>query len=308
MRPPGLFSARIHRIALRWLVADHARRGDFVGLAERMRGRRISRRNTPFCVFLGLAASRIAHVAPVASEGALRLTYHLLIWPKASTRPLFERALRSPAPVPTESLPDEPTLANILQAHLAWLRERGNQRAQLRRLVHVAYLCDALRKSAGDALDDRTARVLSQIEADLERTTMERGFCLVPLAGMGPTMQAVYDRVYDSLFHEIEARLEALRARVTSARETSAYEEWLEWVSFHEAISRAFRLGGEPLRAASFGTLQEDLDNYAVWLFNERRYHLLAHHIFRWLLAEAEWLKIDEAIEHYRSNASVQPA
>lgn len=305
--PRGLFPARIRGIALRWLVADHARRGDFTGLAERMRGRRLSLGTPPFCVFLGRAASRIAAIAPLPSDRNLRIAFWLTPR-RALLRPLLERALRSPSPPPTDTSSDTPTLAHVLRAHLAWLRERGHRHAQLWWLVHVAYACDALRRSAGGGLDEQTARVLAQIEADLERTTLERGFCLVPLAGMGPTLQTVFDKVCDSLFREVEARLDQLRARVGLDRETSAIDEWIEWATFHEAISRAYRLGGEPIRGGSFAAAHGDLCNYGAWLFNERRHHLLAHHVFRWLLGEAEWMEDEEAIELFRSNASVQPA
>lgn len=305
--PRQLFSARIRRIASRWLVADHARRGDFAGLAKRMRGRAfLSWTTPPFCVFLGRAASRIARIGPLPSDHDLRGAFRL-VTNRALTRPLLERALAKKSQAIESELPETPSLAHILRAHLAWLREEGDRRTQLERLLAVCRACDALRAVNQD-LDEGTARVLAQIEADLAWTTAERGICVERLAKKSATLDAVFDRICESLFLEIDARLDQLRARVGEKREMRVIDEWIEWASLHQVISRAYRIGGERLRQGSFADVHDAVCGYAAWLFNECRFYLLAHGIFRWLLIEAEWMNDEEAISIQRQNASVCPS
>lgn len=306
--PRQLFPARIRRIALRWLVADHARRGDFGRLAERMRGRAfIPWRTPPFCFFLGRVASRIAGIEPLPSDGELRSAFRL-VTNRALTRPLLERALAKKSRTAAIEVPENPSLTRLLRAHLAWLREEGDRPAQLRSLLTVARMGDALRESTSEDLEERTALVIEQIETDLAWTTAERGICLEPFAGKSLTLDAVFDRVCETLFQDLDARLHQLRARTSEKREMTAIDEWIEWAGLHQMISRAHKLGGERLRRGSFGDVHDAVCDYAAFLFNERRFYLLAHGIFRWLLIEAEWMNDEPAILLQRQNASVMPS
>ena len=60
------------------------------------------------------------------------------------------------------------------------------------------------------------------------------------------------------------------------------------------------------LRHLVFPQVHRVACNFAVWLWNDRREHALAKPIFRWLLAEAEAVGDEAAIELQRKNVGVK--
>lgn len=142
---------------------------------------------------------------------------------------------------------------------------------------------------------------------DLATVALTRELPLESALGNGVILERVYDQVCERLFEELEARVAPLRTRVREQRGRSEIEEWLEWATLQQALSRAYALGGERVRRGSFSGIYSDVTSYAVWLYNQRRQHLLAHTLFRWLLAEARWVKDDAAIRLCRENAGICP-
>ena len=79
-----------------------------------------------------------------------------------------------------------------------------------------------------------------------------------------------------ALLGALEDAAEALRRRVDAADTLLAAHEWNEWLSIVRLYDRAHLQGGAESRAVAFQTVHSPVCA-----------HLVAHAIFKWLLAEA---------------------
>jgi hypothetical protein len=321
---PRIFDSFTRRIALTWLGADCARRGDFGRLARLFHpAQRSTRRAPAIAKLLGAIAHRLLQTADADSDRALRRR-HWFAPHRRATRALLERALsvpRLPRPeLVTKNWPSQTpqeALVTALIAHKAWLAGAANatEPAKAQALLDAARAWDALEASAVD-LDEADPKkpshsdieqLLATATSDLAMSSLERDIPLAALAGKSETLERAYDQVCERLFREIDAHVEPVSRRARDDRARNALEEWVEWAGLHRTIERAHRLGGDRVRHGAFAELHTDLTNYAVWLYNVRRQHLVAHTIFHWLLAEARYVNDEKAIALCAKNIRVQP-
>jgi hypothetical protein len=261
------------RVALRWLLGDAARRGDFAAIARRMAGRWPLPWRTPLaCYALGRRAARLAAL-PGAGTGA--------------------------RPGATQD-----ALTSALHAHRAWLAGalHHGPAAQREALLAAAVAWDGVR-----ADDAAHARVLEQAQRDLAETAESRGLPLAELAAQSPMLARCHDATCDRLLLDLEARCQRLRARVRERRALPVIDEWLEWAVLRRALEHAYFIGGRRVRDAIYARLYSDVTAYAVWLYNSRSLHQLSHGIFRHLLAEARLRNDPAGIELQANNVRVKP-
>lgn len=317
---PKIFERATRRLASSWLVADYARRGEFGRIARLFRAPGLfSPRASAFAKLLAAVSARLVASPNAPSNRVIRLR-HWLTPHRRATRPLVERALAAkvPAPASFPSFEQSATpLARALAAHKAWLVDASSGSEPLQRhcLTAAGRAWDELEdwlqtgpdSASGAPGREELEQMLGLATADLVASTTARDVPLGPLAGESSVLERAYDQVCEQLFETIEQRVAPLRERVQEKRGLPAIEEWLEWATLLQAVSRAHHLGGERVRRGAFAGLHSDVTSYAVWLYNERRQHLLAHTLFRWLLVEARWAQDEAAIRLCADNSRIYP-
>lgn len=286
--PPSIFSRFARRVALRWLVANHAREGKLWRIEP----------------LLAMKPRRWLNEGPLAS-----LVEHLRSeWaappsaPAASTGNLLERALdaqRRCLLIPAAA--SSTRCAEMLV---------GATRAWDELEVGIAGTAGEPSAALGvrGATRDDLERVLTRARSELAAFALYRAVPLASLVGNGETSTRVHDLVSEELFATITLHLEAVARIVSDERTRPEIEEWLEWATVRAALELAHRIGGERVRRGSFTSVYLGLTSYAAWLYNQQRMHLLAHAIFRFLLAEARFTGDEEALRLCASNARVLPA
>jgi hypothetical protein len=318
--PPRIFDRWARNVASTWLAADAARRGHFRRLARLFHASKsVASRASKFARLLGALAARLVAEPDAPSNRSLRLL-HAWAPHRRATRALLERALQSPqlAPGPLTPPTEGTPLLRALSAHKAFLvaLHSGEQAQPVQRLVIAARAWDEFEEwllsrdepaEPSEPKRELLEQTLDLATHDLTAAALAHELPLEPALGDSVILERVYDQVCERLFEELEARIAPLRARVVAERGRPEIEEWLEWAALQQALSRSYALGGERVRRGSFSGIYSDVTSYAVWLYNRRRHHLLAHTLFRWLLVEARWANDDAAIRLCAENAKICP-
>lgn len=305
----------VHKLAREWLVADAAERGDWARVALLARSTTHRTRMTRLLCAVGARLARGADAPSSAFLWALWLIAPM----RRRTYAWVRRAQVLPrepghAPLPmdrrlgTTLLPDHH--ADALSAHAFALEQEPSSLTaevieNLARVWDQALTSPATRRAImqrAAALGVRSAdRALKVLGDDVARD----------IAGMARAAQApIAERRSDSfilgeaqrwlrneLMSEIELAFDALDARAAQKRALSPMDEWRDWLSLRGLYERAARLGGLELRRLAFPHIHHIVCKLGVWLWNERREHLMANAMFRWLLDEALAVGDAEAIE-----------
>ncbi len=308
-----------HKLAREWLVADAAESGSWERVADlagkpgprtRMTrllgavGSRLSQRQkapgTPLLwLHWAVAPSRrntlqlvraAARVAPAGGSGknqprlrldtsirpepyADALDSHVAVLTKREHRGLVAVDLASLARVWDRALGAPGTRAMIMQ-RAAILGARSGERALSDLCQAVATDLADLARSAELAIADwRPDKTCSTVLADAQR------------------------QLENELMASIELAFDVLFERTSAKRQLSSIDEWREWLSHRAMYQRAASLGGIEMRRLAFHHVHHTVCKLAVWLWNERKEHLMANAMFRWLLTEAMAVGDTEAIE-----------
>jgi len=323
---------RAQTIAREWLIADAAVRGAWRQVAS------IGSEPWPTISlrarFLVAIAGRFTG-AHSATDTGLWLLW-LLCPGHQQTRPLFERARVIPqalhprryaagetenAALGVDELPELPEakLARAIVLHAHWsardplhLRLVPDRLITLLQAWDVAYRsgelqehCNARASILGIATKAAVLRehFLAEVADDLAELTIRAA---VPLAEhiseFGELSRRVSLVVRSRMLDEVEELSERLGRRSDSRSELPAVDEWREWALLAQRYELAGRLGGIDLRRLMFPEVHRIACSFAVWLWNERREYGISTPIFRWLLAEAQAVGDESAIELQRRN------
>lgn len=331
--PPTLTST----FAADWLAADAAERGDWAAIVRLGQGPISHSRATTLLLAI---ARRLLSERPSPTDAGLTLAW--LLAPRHQlTRPLVDRARATPRvlhrrppaeqkppppPVPEASdeprLPDDP-FARALALHAHWsARDPLLLRVVPARLGDLARAWDELHRrglvhqhiAARAAALGVPARAEATVDAFF-RDAAEELADLSLRAGVGlgevvPEPGAVTERAVallrSRLLTELEAAAETMESRTLAKRSLPAVDEFREWSRLRQLHEHAAKLGGMELRHLVFPQIHRVACNFAVWLWNERKEYAIATPIFRWLLAEAEAVGDEAAIELQRKNVGVK--
>ncbi len=319
-------------IAREWLIADAATRGAWQQVVA------IGSEPWPTISlrarFLVAVAGRFTGAHSATNTGLWLLW--LLCPGHQKTRPLFERARHIPQALhprryspgtgetTTHNIDDLPELpeaklARAIVLHAHWsardplhLRLVPDRLVTLLRAWDSAYRSGELQKhtdarasilripTKAKALRER---FLAEVTGDLAELTIRAGVPLTEyLSAPGELSQRVSLAVRSRMLDEVEELSERLGQRSDDRSELPAVDEWREWTWLRQRYELAGRLGGIDLRRLMFPEVHRIACSFAVWLWNERREYGISTPIFRWLLAEAEAVGDESAIELQRRN------
>lgn len=323
---------RAQTIAREWLIADAAARGAWQQVAS------IGSEPWPMISlrarFLVAIAGRFTG-AHSATDTGLWLLW-LLCPGHQQTRPLFDRARVIPqalhprrysagdgeqAAPNVDELPELPeaklTRAIVLHAHWS-ARDPLHLRLVPDRLVSLLQAWDAAYRSGDlqEHCDTRASilgiltkaavlreRFLADVAGDLAELTICAAVPLTEhISEPGELSRRVSLVVRNRMLDEVEDLSERLGQRSDSKSELPAVDEWREWAHLVQRYELAGRLGGLDLRRLMFPEVHRIACSFAVWLWNERREYGISTPIFRWLLAEAQAVGDESAIELQRRN------
>ncbi len=326
--------ALARRVALDWLVADHAARGRWRALLKRVEGREGDLSHSARLI-VGAAARELGEPSP--HDLTLKIAW-LRSDHRRRARPLLERALLKPrilyasqrvapppAPPPAEPPVAEDALEHALALHLHWLSAApellGRHPSRLTNLCaawDAAFAGDALR----ERLDARIQALALNDSADRRAHGFRRLICadLAMLAERAEVAITALSRVDDPdsvsrevaaelrrrLLEEVERASAELGRRVDEKRALTAIEEWSEWTTLRRLCERAAALGGLEVRRLIFPQVHRDTCGHAVWLWNKRDEHAISMPVFHWLLREAEAVGDEAAIELQRKNTNAK--
>lgn len=312
---PRSTPSMVHKLAREWLVADAVACGDWARAADLAPGQLPRSRMTRF---LGAAAARIAGHAN-APESALIWAHWLVAPMRRRTYDLARRAAAAPMSgaagfVPRgllgTSLPPD-RHADALSAHVAALQQPHCTAADIARLAEawdqalaapetrafIMQRASALGASAATCVDRMLLRLGEEVAEDLAGMVRSARLALGDRAARSPILSAAQGRLHEELLGELELAFDALSARVERRHALSSVDEWREWLSLLALHRRAVAVGGLELGRLAFPHVHHIGCKLAVWLWNERREHLMANAMFRWLLDEAMAVGDAEAIE-----------
>ena len=322
--------------AREWLIADAASRGAWaqaLALGEEpwptisLRAR-----------FLVAVAGRFVGGHSPTNTGLWLLW--LLCPSAARTRPLLDAAMAIPqalhphrfaarggeAPPPdVDDLPELPSspLDRALVLHAHWIaRDPLHLRLVPARLVTLLKAWDAaeatgsIRRRAtsraaklgipkrGAALTERFLAGVADDVADLAiRATVAISD---HMDDPGELSERVARVIRDRVLVGVEEDAERLAQRTDAKSELPAVEEWREWTQLAKRYELAGRLGGLALRRLMFPQVHRSACSFAVWLWNDREEYGISTPIFRWLLAEAEAVGDEAAIDLQQRNLGVK--
>jgi hypothetical protein len=321
-------------IALDWLLADAAAMGEWRALHER--ATRHAKDLSPGSRLLAGAAARLL-AEPSPHDVQLKLAW-CLSPRRALGRTLLARALAearllsssqrpapAPSPTPPEPAPAEDPLEHALVHHLHWLvTDPAVLRAHPSRLVDLCAAWDAV--FANEPLRARVAERAAALAAKGDpashvarfRQIIHKDLALVAERAMVPL--SALSRVEDpaSVSREVAAELRRrllehverlsseLGQRVDDSRTRAAIDEWSAWTELRRACAHAAVIGGIELRRLMFPQVHRDACAHAVWLWNKRDECAISMPMFHWLLAEAEVVEDEAAIELQRKNTNAK--
>lgn len=242
---------------------------------------------------------------------------------RRQTWPLLVHALTNPAnfsicSTKSASILDKTPLQQALMLHqicyqAAWQRARDPERLhslceawhhcfqQASFEVHVAERARALGvKTAVPIVIEQFKRTICQQIATLAQRAH---IAFDPEQNPdNEIIQLVSRMMREHLLAQIEQTCERLGQRVETGRKLPANEEWRAWIHLRDMCEQAGRLGGLELRRLIFPQVHRQACEFAVWLWNRREEYNLAMPMFRWLLAEAQALGDEAAIELQTKN------
>ncbi len=319
-RPPA-----VRRLAVSWLAADAARRGDWARVIELGKnGANDGGRGA--WLLAGVAqALRLEPGAPKEIDLWLRwaVTPH-----RRAMLPLVRRAIEAsrgafvdvdePRPTaPPRAPPGADALGAALALHAAVLAEEPDalradavsaageawDKALFDRATGRAVLERGLALGAGDA-SGVLERTRAAVEDDLARAVLAAGIPLADLDERGEVLGRVRAELRDRLLGEIEAASDAIRRRTDDRRALPATSEWRELWNLCAVYERAVKSGGPELRRLAFVKVYPDMTTFAVWLYNDRHERPLGNVVFRWLLDEATALDDQRAVSLASKNVA----
>jgi hypothetical protein len=326
----------VRELAGEWLAADAVDRGAWGELAADAVAARWPA--TPLTHFLeGVAARR---VVTAGAPGLLELRARWLLAPhRRATRPLIELAV-PPAPAPrpagaddtgtgagTVAEPAEPGAADpaarpaaplprAVAAHLAF-RAGAPTTDRLADTVRAwdAALADgathtwlarrALELDAPAGAVDRALREVAGAVTDELARVADAGRLGAP-ASIGPVGEGLARRLRHGRLDALEQAFTRWAQRRHDGAARASIDEWREFVALRAAYADAAAAGGAELRRLAFPHAYATGNQMAVWLWNERREHVLSHAISKWLLDEALAVGDAEAIEVGHRNCSLR--
>ncbi|HEY4002822.1 MAG TPA: hypothetical protein VGO93_28375 [Candidatus Xenobia bacterium] len=227
-------------------------------------------------------------------------------------RPLV--GLLAPRPRPDDVLAEPPgveagTLPAALAAHVSVL----NRPATADQFTALGEAWDhAVRDlnhwmaEAGEAeREELIAEWRAMVVGELARALRESPVSIMDLGRCSGLLAQARRKVRQEIVLELEERSEAISRRKDEKRELAAIEEWDEWTQGRLAYEAAVKKLGRDVMAGIWHPWHTRWCNYGVWLFNERKERLVAHHIFSWLLVEAREMKDDKAVKLETKNSRV---
>jgi hypothetical protein len=317
----------VRELAGEWLAVDDAERGAWPAIADRAgeaRGGVDVWPPTPLTYFLEGVAGRLGAGVRI-SDTDLTVRW-LLARRRRATWSLLRRALAAaPVAAPTASAVESPAgpaevLPAALAAHAACLRAHGAGALDAATLARAAAAwdrvatdtdvrLDALRRAvvvdaAGDAGERALRRAVADAAADLADLALSAGVPLAALAGSA-TLASAGSQVRHRLLTELEIAFAALTDRCADRRALPALDEWRAFLALRASYRRAVDAGGLELRRLAYPHAHAALTKLAVWLWNDRREHVLSHAVSSWLLAEALAVGDAQAIEVHTGNTAL---
>ncbi len=323
--------------AREWLIADAARRGAWaqvVALGEE-----------PWTTISLRARLLVAVAGRFVGAHSPTDTGLWLLWRicpgAARTRPLLDAARAipqalhprrftapsgdAPAPADVDALPKLPKapLDRALVLHAHWIaRDPLHLRLVPARLIALLEAWDAAEatgairrratsRAATLGIPDRSAALTERFLAGVAEELAELAIrATVPISDHmddpGELSERVIRSIRDRVLRGVEEDAERLAQRTDAKSELPAVDEWREWNQLRKRYELAGRLGGLDLRRLMFPQVHRDACSFAVWLWNERKEYGISTPIFRWLLAEAEAVGDEAAIDLQRRNLGVK--
>lgn len=322
--------------AREWLIADAASRGAWaqvLALGEEpwptisLRAR-----------FLVAVAGRFVGGHSPTDTGLWLLW--LLCPHAAQTRPLLDAATAIPQALHPRSfaakdgetstpdvdeLPELPTapLDRALVLHAHWIaRDPLHLRLVPARLVALLEAWDAAEatgsirrratsRAAKLGIPDRAGalaeRFLADVADDIAELAIRATVAISDhMDDPGELSERVARVIRDRVLVGVEEDAERLAQRTDARSELPAVDEWREWTQLAKRYELAGRLGGLDLRRLMFPQVHRSACSFAVWLWNDRKEYGISTPIFRWLLAEAEAVGDEAAIDLQRRNLGVK--
>jgi hypothetical protein len=275
---------------------------------------------------MGAIALRLTGDARAPSDATLWMLWVLAPYRRA-TLPTLRRALTTPltrgavgvqgtgddGASAVAATPDAASdvLSEALRAHAACLRSPAAPRVVAAGLAWDAARAGgsttalaarrALALGARASADHVAARVLETAEVELSRH-VRRAPDRAVAASL--TLSKAAERARQRDLEEIEAAAKALQERTAQKTALHVLSEWMEWAALRSQCEKLAREGGAEARRTVFARVYHAACNYAVWLFNKRGEKLLAHAVFRWLLAQGELVGDAEAVKLLTKNVA----
>lgn len=284
---------RILRIAVEWLAAEAATRGDWE--AVRAIGSRRGVR-TRWTLFASLAARRLLGES---RPHALLLRAAWLLAPnRIGSLDLLRLALagRQDAPVQREEGELPATFSDLLRLHAALWKEGPASAGDLDRVqlgwsrLFVKGVAGGLRERAAAIAAANAEHVWEEAKArivgDLASMVREHGHSLAALTPSGLT-EDIRARLEDEGMEELEHAAGALARRRANQQVLPVHDELVEWCALWDLYESLAGVASNGLRPLAFASVYPAASGHAVWLFNERGERPLGNALLRVLLEEA---------------------
>jgi hypothetical protein len=323
----GEHGPAVRELAGEWLAGDDAEHGAWSAIAARAAAGRAGVDvwpPSPLTFFLEGVAGRLG--AGVRISDIDLVTRWLLARRRRATWPLLRRALAartepaSSATAPAPPVAAAAALPAALAAQAACVRAHGAGALDAATLGRAAAAwdrvatdtdtrLDVLRRAvvldaASDAGERALRRAVADAAADLAELALAAGVPLASLAGSA-VLASAGSQARHRLLADLETAFGALVDRCADRRALPALDEWRAFLALRAAYRRAAEAGGLELRRLAYPHAHAALTKLAVWLWNDRREHVLSHAVSSWLLAEALAVGDAQAIEVHTGNTAL---
>ena len=201
-----------------------------------------------------------------------------------------------------------PTEVSLFAATAAWdaaLADASWRTAIAERAITLGAPPDA----ASRAVDELRAQVI----ADVAHAILGAGVPLTSLlaraeddGGVG-ILGAAAARARAELLGRLELAFERIGGRVQERSPLAPIDEWRSFLALRAAYTEAARQGGVELERLAFPHAHSELTTWTVWLWNDRKEHVVSHGMTTWLYDRALAVGDAQAIELHGKNAALEP-
>ncbi|MEZ4402254.1 MAG: hypothetical protein R3B06_19675 [Kofleriaceae bacterium] len=296
-----------------WLALDAAERGAWDELTGEARWPA-----TPLTFLLEAVAAR---ATGAKAPSAVNLWLRWAIAPhRRATLPLVRAATRPAPPAPPAPAPVAgPAVDDARAAAVVALRQAQADRrpADVATAVTAwAAIVDEpawlpTQQARGEALGLAPDQAALAATAMVEALTAQLAELVVaahaPLPAPGPGLAgAVTARARARILDGVELELGLLHRRIAADQALPPIDEWREFLAVRQRYHDTVLAGGAELAQVAFPRANSALGDWAVWMWNQRRQHVVSHAITSWLYLQAQAVGDAAAVEHHGANRALR--